>query len=153
MNRPCLKFSDTIFDLQQNRLSAQEQADWQAHLERCPDCREQLAMHEALIHTYMEAPVPQLSDNLCGFVFAEIAKESTVQPAKNSARIWMPIYWIAAGLMSLFILWKMEWSAYTIQHTLLSPAVLILVPLSFIVILFPDKVLPRFFRLAAPLFR
>lgn len=151
MSQLCTEFSRIIFDLKSDRLSTAEQLAWQEHLRQCSTCGEQVAMDDALTRALAGVPAPALINDFDAQLFAQLAPSVKAVPRRASA--WLYLYWIVAGLASFYIIYKIAWPL-VIPDTIWTFVVMLsLVPLSFLVLLHPEKFLARLFRLAAPLLR
>ena len=86
------------------RFTEGERRAWEAHLAGCPACRDQWAAEEALGDLFSRAAPPELSSRFDENLRRRIATE----PKKRWALLVMQGYWLAASLISAFILFNME---------------------------------------------
>lgn len=105
MDRDCPEFEgnrekfDTWF-------TEKERRTWEAHLARCPACRNQWAAEEALDGLFSEAAPPGLSEQFNQNLRQRIAAEPKTR--HRWLILVMQVYWLAASLVSAVILFKME---------------------------------------------
>ncbi|MEE8525074.1 MAG: hypothetical protein V3T72_14150 [Thermoanaerobaculia bacterium] len=102
MSPPCQQF-----DLR----SELTDAAWEAHREGCPSCRDQWTMDLEFRRAFA-APLPALSSGFEQALHQRLrAEDARGANPRGLGRFLMPVYWLGAAAVSLFIVAGIEWPA------------------------------------------
>jgi anti-sigma factor RsiW len=77
---------------------------------QCPECRAQWRAHREMLAGLSGAEAPQLSPGFNARLMRRLERESAPAPARTWPWLALRLYVIAAALLSLFILARLDWS-------------------------------------------
>jgi len=85
-------------------------ADLEAHLAQCPDCRASWRQHRQMLALLAGAEPPRLSPGFNAHLMSRLARERAPAAARTGPWIALRIYTLAAALLSLVLLSRLDWS-------------------------------------------
>lgn len=87
-----------------------EPGELDAHLAQCPECCARWHQHRQMLELMGGAEPPRLSPGFNARLMSRLNQESSLAAVQTGPWIALRIYAVAAALLSLFILARLDWS-------------------------------------------